>query len=106
MSALHDTSLPVVCQVDVTRLIYLHIFTHQSTISNKVEDALSDLARRHDTVRFVKLHFLEAEMDEIAAPGVLAYKGGECFANLVSMVNEMPAGRDMNTKTVEDVLLR
>jgi len=52
----------------------------------------------------VKLQFLEAEMDEIAAPGILAYKGGDCFANLVSMINEIPAGRDISSATVESVL--
>lgn len=69
-----------------------------------MEDALKDLARKYVTTRFVKLHFREAEMDEVAAPGVLAYKGGECFANLVSIINEMPAGRDISSATVEGVL--
>ena len=45
-------------------------------------------------------------MDEVAAPGVLAYRGGDCFANLVSMINEMPAGRDINSASVESVLQR
>ena len=78
----------------------------QSAISGKVEDALKDLARKHSTTRFVKLHYLEAEMDEVAAPGVLAYRGGDCFANLVSMINEMPAGRDIDSASVESVLQR
>ena len=43
-------------------------------------------------------------MDEIAAPGILAYKGGDCFANLVSLMNEIPAGRDVNSTTLERVL--
>ena len=62
------------------------------------------IARNHATTRFIKLHFLDAEMDEIAAPGILAYKGGECFANLVSVINEIPAGRDLNSATLEGVL--
>ncbi len=52
----------------------------------------------------MKLHFLEAEMDEVAAPGILAYKGGECFANLVSMTSEIPSGREINAASVESVL--
>ena len=76
----------------------------QSTISNQVEDALKVVARDHVTTRFVKLHYLDAEMDEIAAPGILAYKGGECFANLVSVINEIPAGRDLSSTTLEGVL--
>ena len=62
------------------------------------------IARNYATVRFVKLHFLDAEMDEIAAPGILAYRGGDCFANLVSVVEEIPAGRDISTTTLESLL--
>ena len=69
-----------------------------------MEDALKDIARRHATTRFIKLHFLDAEMEEIAAPGILAYKGGDCFANLVSLMSEMPAGRDISSTTLEGVL--
>ena len=55
-----------------------------------MEDALKVIARNHATTRFVKLHVLDAEMDEIAAPGILAYKAGECFANLVSLTTKFP----------------
>ena len=43
-------------------------------------------------------------MERIAAPGILAYKAGDCFANLVSLMNEIPAGRDINSTTLEAVL--
>lgn len=43
-------------------------------------------------------------MERIAAPGILAYKAGDCFANLVSFIAEMPAGRDISSATVEGVL--
>ena len=75
-------------------------------MSNRVEDVLDLLARKHVTTRFVKLHYQDAEMSEIAAPGVLAYRAGECFANLVSLVNEIPAGKDVTIPTVENVLQR
>lgn len=78
----------------------------QFDASNKVEDALKDIARKHVTVRFIRLHYLEAEMDEIAAPGVLAYKAGDCFANLVSFIHEVPAGKEISTPIVEEVLQR
>lgn len=45
-------------------------------------------------------------MDDIAVPGILAYKGGDCFANLVSIVKELPAGREMNSSTLESILQR
>ena len=43
-------------------------------------------------------------MERIAAPGILAYRAGDCFANLVSFITEMPAGRDISSATVEGVL--
>ena len=54
----------------------------------------------------MKLHVLDAEMDEVAAPGILAYKAGDCFANLVSVVNEIPAGKDIASETLEGVLFQ
>ena len=69
-----------------------------------MEDALDRIAQKYNTTRFVKLHQVEAEMDEIAVPGILAYQGGECFANLVSLMNEMPAGRDLNQSNLEWLL--
>lgn len=82
----------------------LMLYFYQSLESAKVEDALDKLAQKYNTTRFVKLHQIEAEMDEIAVPGIVAYKGGECFANLVSLINEMPAGRDMNQANLEWLL--
>lgn len=84
--------------------VVVFIYNEESTLSGKVEDALKDIAQRHATTRFVKLHFLDAEMETIAAPGILAYKAGDCFANLVSLMSEMPAGRDINSTTLEKVL--
>ena len=43
-------------------------------------------------------------MDEIAAPGILAYRAGDCFANLVSIIDEIPAGKDISSTTLEHVL--
>ena len=69
-----------------------------------MENALERIAKKHVTTRFVKLHQLEAEMDEIAVPGILAYQGGECFANLVAIMNAMPAGKEMNQINLEALL--
>lgn len=43
-------------------------------------------------------------MDEIAVPGILAYKAGDCFANMVSLVNEIPSGKEFSTSTLESML--
>lgn len=96
--------LDAVEKVHAYTTVVVLIYDDESTISNQVEDALKVVARNHATTRFVKLHFLDAEMDEIAAPGILAYKAGECFVNLVSLISEIPAGRDINSTTLENLL--
>ncbi|CAF9938144.1 MAG: hypothetical protein HETSPECPRED_000784 [Heterodermia speciosa] len=96
--------LDAVEKVASDTIVVVLIYDHESLESAKVEDALDKLAQKYNTTRFVKLHQIEAEMDEIAVPGILAYKGGECFANLVSLVNEMPASRDMNQANLEWLL--
>ncbi|KAL8722956.1 MAG: hypothetical protein Q9225_000648 [Loekoesia sp. 1 TL-2023] len=96
--------LDAIEKVHADTTVIVLIYDDQSDVSQLVEDALHSLARKHATSRFVKLHYLDAEMDEIAVPGILAYKGGDCFANLVSIVNEIPAGRDFSTSTLELIL--
>ena len=71
-----------------------------------MEDALSNLARRWAYTRFVKLSYLDAEMDPAGVPAILAYKAGNLIANLVSVVDEIPSGRDMSTSSLEYVLKR
>ncbi|KAL8785516.1 MAG: hypothetical protein Q9213_003342 [Squamulea squamosa] len=93
--------LDAVEKVHSETTVIVFIYDDQSEVSQIVEDAVRTLAHKHATTRFVKLHYLDAEMDEIAVPGILAYKGGECFANLVSIVNEIPEGRDMSSSTLE-----
>jgi hypothetical protein len=54
----------------------------------------------------VKLHHLEAEMEAPVVPAVLAYKGGELFANIMRIVDEIPPGRNLSTDSLELVLRR
>ena len=75
--------------------------TVQSEVSGMVEDCLPALARKHTTTRFVKLHYLEAEMDPVSVPAILGYKRGELFANLVSLIDEIPADQTLNTQSLE-----
>ncbi|CAL8574558.1 hypothetical protein XPA_000514 [Xanthoria parietina] len=96
--------LDAVEKVHAETTVIVYIYDDQSEVSRIVEDALRHLAHKHATSRFIKLHYLDAEMDDIAVPGIIAYKGGECFANLVSLVNEIPSGRDMNSSTLEWML--
>lgn len=78
--------------------------SRQSAVSAIVEDALSNLARKHETTRFVKLAYQEAEMDMAAVPAILAYKGSDLIANLVSLIDEIPSGRDMSASSLEWLL--
>ena len=43
-------------------------------------------------------------MDLAAVPAVLAYRGGEIIANLVSIIDEIPAGRHLSAASLECVL--
>ena len=76
----------------------------QSAVSNIVEDGLATLAHKHEVVRFVKLPYHEAEMDLAAVPAILAYRGGEMIANLVSIIDEIPIDRDLSATSLEIVL--
>ena len=76
----------------------------QSTVSGIVEDAISTIARKHEYTRFVKLNYRDAEMSPAAVPAILAYKAGDLIANLVSIIDEIPAGRDLSTSSLELVL--
>ena len=46
----------------------------------------------------------DAEMDAVAVPAILAYKAGELIANLVDLVELIPAGRNLSASTLEVVL--
>ncbi|KAL8739145.1 MAG: hypothetical protein Q9181_000174 [Wetmoreana brouardii] len=96
--------LDAIEKVHADTTVIVLIYDDQSEVSQLVEDAVLSLARKHATSRFIKLHYLDAEMDEVAVPGILAYKGGDCFANLVSILNEIPEGADMSAATLESVL--
>ncbi|KAL8735970.1 MAG: hypothetical protein Q9166_000532 [cf. Caloplaca sp. 2 TL-2023] len=96
--------LDAIEKVHADTTVVVFIYDDQSEVSQIVEDALRPLAHKHATTRFVKLHYEDAELDEIAVPGILAYKGGDSFANLVGIVNEIPEGKDMNSATLEWVL--
>ena len=76
----------------------------QSSVSGLVEDCLNTLARKHQTTRFVKLHYIEAEMDAACVPAILAYKAEELIANLVAVIEEIPAGRDLSSMSLELLL--
>lgn len=62
--------------------VVVMIYDPSSTRSAEVEDELGMLAYKHNTTRFVKLHYEIAEMETVEIPAVLAYKAGEVIATL------------------------
>jgi hypothetical protein len=50
------------------------------------------------------MHYEDAEMDPVAVPAILAYKAGELTANLVDLVEKVPAGRNLSASSLEQVL--
>ncbi|KAI9747852.1 MAG: hypothetical protein M4579_007374 [Chaenotheca gracillima] len=82
------------------------IYDDRSEVSHIIESHLASLARKHVLTRFVKLHYAEAEMDVVSVPAVLAYKRGELFANLVSIIDELPSDSPISDEVLETFLRR
>ncbi|KAF2627441.1 thioredoxin-like protein [Macroventuria anomochaeta] len=89
---------------DTTVVVF--IYNDQSEISNMVEECMREVAKRNDTVRFVKLHNVDAEMEEEGVPAVLAYKGGDKFAGLVPLLNELPDDSELSAVSLETAFRR
>jgi hypothetical protein len=65
---------------------------------------MSEVAKRNDTVRFVKMHNDEAEIEDTGVPAVLAYKGGDKFADLVPLIDALPDDSELSAVSLETVL--
>jgi hypothetical protein len=78
----------------------------KSDVSTAIEECLRQLARRHLETRFVKLNYEDAEMEPAGVPALLAYRGGDKFAGLVPLIQEIPEDADVSANTLEAVLQR
>lgn len=78
----------------------------QSHVSSAIEDCLRTLAAKHLDVRFIKLHYQDAEMEPAGVPALLAYCGGDKFAGLVPVINEIPDDAELSSLTLEHVMKR
>ncbi|KAK3113530.1 hypothetical protein LTR53_009108, partial [Teratosphaeriaceae sp. CCFEE 6253] len=87
-------------------VVVVYIYDDESDISSAIESCLLQLARRHVEVRFVKLYYVDAEMEPAGVPALLAYRGGDKFAGLVPIINEIPDDADLNDVTLENVMRR
>ncbi|KAL1852959.1 hypothetical protein Plec18170_005541 [Paecilomyces lecythidis] len=80
------------------------IYDPESTLSSIVEDSLVTIARKNVATRFIKLHHEIAEMENVTAPALLAYKGGDVFVSIVDIPSQLPNGRDLSPASLEDML--
>ncbi|KAG8631964.1 hypothetical protein KVT40_001104 [Elsinoe batatas] len=84
-------------------VVVVYIYDDQSEVSDLIEVCVQELARKYINTRFVKLHYHDAEMEPAGVPAVLAYKGGDKFAGLVPVLNEIPDDADVTASTLEKV---
>ncbi|KAF1831931.1 hypothetical protein BDW02DRAFT_29288 [Decorospora gaudefroyi] len=67
----------------------------------KVQGYMRTVAKRNDTVRFVRLTGEEAELDRAILPAVLAYKGGDKIATLLPLLNMLPTDSEVSPVSIE-----
>lgn len=54
----------------------------------------------------MKLHYEEAHMEPAGVPAIVAYRGGDKFAALVPVIDEIPDDAEMSALTLETVMKR
>jgi hypothetical protein len=67
---------------------------------------MREVAKRNDTVRFIRLHNSDAEMEPEGLPAVLAYRRGEKIAGLVPLLNELPDDSELSAVSLETCFRR
>ncbi|KAK5133301.1 hypothetical protein LTR08_007826 [Meristemomyces frigidus] len=87
-------------------VVVVYIYDDSSEVSRSVEECMRSVARKHNTTRFVKLHYRDAEMEPAGVPAVLAYRGGDKFAGLVPVIQDFPDDAELSARTLEFVMKR
>ncbi|CAN9287977.1 unnamed protein product [Alternaria alternata] len=82
-------------------VVVVFIYDANSDINREVEECMLHVAKRNDTVRFVKMHGEDAEMDRVVLPAVLAYKSGDKFASLLPLLEEIPDDSELSAVALE-----
>ncbi|CBF90234.1 hypothetical protein AN0082.2 [Aspergillus nidulans FGSC A4] len=96
--------LDAIEKVPADQVVVVCLYDPESNTSALVEDCLHTIASRQQLVHFVKLHYEIAEMDNIEAPALLAYRGGDVFATIVQIPQQIPKGRSCSADSLEDLL--
>ncbi|CAO2655422.1 Nn.00g104860.m01.CDS01 [Neocucurbitaria sp. VM-36] len=87
-------------------VVVVFVFDHESKKDDDahVEACMREVAKRNDTVRFVKLPNEIAEIQGAGLPAVLAYNGGEKFADVMALKDILPHDTDMTAISIETLL--
>jgi len=85
-------------------VVVVFISDSQSEISHMVEECVREIAKSCTSTRFVQLDYEEAEMEVAGVPAILAYRGGDKFAGLVPVVDEIPEDQELSAKSLAMVL--
>ncbi|KAL4988496.1 thioredoxin-like protein [Aspergillus falconensis] len=96
--------LDAIEKVPADQVVVVCLYDPESNTSALVEDCLHTIASRQQLVHFVKLHHEIAEMDNIEPPALLAYRGGDVFATIVHIPQQIPKGRSCSADSLEDLL--
>jgi len=99
-----DGYLDAIEKVPADTVVVVFIYDDMSDISGMVEDCVRKLAKQHSATRFVKLHYADAEMEVAGVPAILAYKGGDKFAGLVPVMDEIPDDAELSPSSLEIAL--
>ncbi|KAK6388984.1 hypothetical protein LTR65_007070 [Meristemomyces frigidus] len=87
-------------------VVVVYIYDDYSEVSTSIEECIRSIARKHVDTRFIKLHYKDAEMEPAGVPALLAYRGGDKFAGLVPVIQEIPDDADLSATTLEAVMRR
>ncbi|KAG6122267.1 hypothetical protein E4U13_002680 [Claviceps humidiphila] len=91
----------------VSRETKVVVFVHdpECDVSAAVESALLPLVSLYPTVHFVKVLYLDIEVDNAAVPAILAYHNqGDLFANLTGIIEMMPDEESYSTASLKALL--
>jgi hypothetical protein len=91
-----------VCSSPIRLALTKSLQSQSKTDDDKyVDNCMREVAKRNDTVRFVKLHGEDAEIDSAVLPAVLAYKRGDKFADLLPMLDLLPNDSELSAVSLE-----
>ncbi|KAK9361181.1 hypothetical protein V1504DRAFT_452265 [Lipomyces starkeyi] len=92
---------------DRNQVVILLLFD-ESQESKMISSLLSQIAQRYITINFIRMHYLETEMDKVGIPAILAYKnhGDQIIANIARVVDELPPISGLTAAALESVLKR